>query len=183
MVESSAACPREGESPDGAPGPVSDIETMLRTVPVYEQLIFSPDGQPSLPLTFFSQEELAGRRGKTVSVLREEATPNDEVTRRCKYLNKDEYWKGDPVVARATAQMLRQIVDAEGEREVCVNADPTDDSNDRLGACPTHASILRATERRRKVPPRLEWGIVRARLASCFSGIRHLSGTVPTVRD
>jgi hypothetical protein len=70
---------------------------------------------------------------------------------------------------------MRKIRDAEGRREVCVNADPTTDENDKLGPCPSHASILRAN------PPldptqRLEWQILRVKLAEQFTNIRHQSG-------
>jgi hypothetical protein len=183
MVENSPACPCEGECPPGAPGAVQNNETVLRTVPVYEQLVFGPDGQPGVALTFFSRDELAGRNDKTVSVLREGSTSIEEIARRCVALTQDPSWQSDPVIAKASAEALRKIVDADNQREICVNADPTTKDNDKLGACPTHASILRAIAQNTKVPPRLSWGIIRAQLAERFSQVQHLSGHIPASRD
>ena len=182
MPESSDECPCEGVSPPGAPGSVEDCETVLRIVPIYDQLAFGEDGVPSLTSASFSQDELAGKSGKTVSVLREELTPSSEITRRCTALTKDEGWKSDPVVARASAADLRSIVNENSKREICVNADPTR-AEDILGACSTHASLIRAITQDTKIPLRLAWGVLRATLASRFKDIRHASGISPVRRQ
>jgi hypothetical protein len=182
-MENSTACPCEGDIPDGAPGSVDDHEILLRGVPLYEQLVFTEEGKPTLGPTFFSQDELQGKSGKTVSILRDDLTPAVEVSRRCTALNKDELWQSDPVVARALTEALRRMVNSDNQREICVNADPTTNDNDKLGACATHASIIRAiAESSKSVPPRLTWGVLRANLAARFSDLKHLSGKAPTPR-
>jgi hypothetical protein len=95
-----------------------------------------------------------------VSVLRDEHTAGRETARRAQAMNRELAWATDPVLARGLVMSIRSIRDKEGRREVCVNADPTTDENDKLGACPSHASILRANP-----PPdpaqRLEWQMLR----------------------
>jgi hypothetical protein len=83
-------------------------------------------------------------RCKSEGVRREEHTAPPETARRAQAVNREPKWSSDPVLARGSVISLRNIRDTEGRREVCVNADPTTDQNDKLGACPTHASILRA---------------------------------------
>src|SRR5271165_7364931 len=109
MAPDSTPCPRENECPEGAPGPVACSETTVRSVPLYEQLVWDEEGKPTLATTFFSKDDLAGANHRTVSVLREELTPTDEVARRAKALNKHVCWCDDPVVARASVNVLRQI--------------------------------------------------------------------------
>jgi len=90
-------------------------------------------------------------------------------------MNREPKWSSDPVLARGLVISLRSIRDTEGRREVCVNADPTTHENDKLGACPSHASILRA-DPPLDVTQRLEWQMLRVKLAEQFTEIRHQSG-------
>jgi hypothetical protein len=176
MICDDETCPREGEAPSPAPGPVECGETVVRCVLLQTQLIHNSEGQPVLTAAAFPKDELRGTRGKSVSVLRDKHTAPEETARRAREMNRESMWSSDPVLARGLVISIRNIRDAEGRREVCVNADPTTDENDKLGACPSHASILRAN------PPldltqRLEWQMLRFKLAEQFTEIRHLSGT------
>jgi hypothetical protein len=175
MTSEDEACPREAEAPPPAPGPVESSETLLKIVRLKTELILNGRGQPALTSLAFPRDELKGVQGKSVSVLREEHTAVEEIARRAGEINREPTWSPDPVLARGMVLSMRNIRDDEGRREVCVNADPTTDGNDKLGACPTHASILRAH------PPldlsqRLQWNILRVKLAEQFTDIRHQSG-------
>jgi hypothetical protein len=176
MICDDETCPREGEAPSPAPGPVECTETVVRYVPLQAQLIRNAEGQPVLTAAAFPKDELRGVHGKSVSVLRDEHTAPEETARRAREMNRESMWSFDPVLARGLVISMRSIRDAEGRREVCVNADPTTDENDKLGACSSHASILRAH------PPldltqRLESQMLRFKLAEQFTEIRHQSGT------
>ena len=176
MICDDEVCPREREAPAPAPGPVRCIETVVRFVLLQAQLIRDAEGQPVLTAAAFPRDELRGIRGKSVSVLREEHTAALETGRRAQAMNREQKWSSDPVLARGLVISLRSIRDREGRREVCVNADPTTDVNDKLGACPSHASILRA-DPPLDVRQRLEWQMLRVKLAEQFTKIRHQSGT------
>lgn len=173
-------CPREGDAPSPAPGPVECRETVVRFVPLQAQLIRNAEGQPVLTAAAFPKDELRGVHGKSVSVLRDAHTAAEETARRARAMNRESMWSSDPVLARGLVISMRNIRDAEGRREVCVNANPTTDENDKLGACPSHAAILRAH------PPldltqRLEWQMLRVKLADQFTEIRHQSGNAVQV--
>jgi hypothetical protein len=169
------ACPREREAPSPAPGPVECDEIVVRFVLLQAQLIRNAEGQPVLTAAAFPKEELRGTRGKSVSVLREEHTAPLETARRAQAMNREQKWSSDPVLARGSVISLRSIRDTEGRREVCVNADPTTDENDKWGPCPSHASILRA-DPPLDITQRLEWQMLRVKLAEQFNEIRHQSG-------
>jgi hypothetical protein len=175
MIGDDEPCPREREAPPPAPGPVESSEILVRFVVIREQLIVTDEGLPALTSAAFSQEELRGRGGKSVSVLRDEHTAPQETGRRAQAVNRESAWSSDPVLARGVVSFVRNIRDREGRREICVYADPTTDENDKFGACPSHASILRANP-----PPdrrqRLEWQMLRLKLAEQFTRIRHHSG-------
>ena len=175
MIRDEEACPREKEAPPPAPGPVERTETVVRFVVLRNQLISGPKGRPTLTAAAFTKDELRGFRGKSASVLRAGHTATTEVCRRAREMNKQPRWSSDPVLARGSVSLIRDIRDETGRRELCVNADPTTAERDKLGACPSHASILRAD------PPldprqRLEWHMLRTKLAEQFAEIRHWSG-------
>jgi hypothetical protein len=169
----SAPCRREQEAPNGAVSPLSDGESVIRFVRTSDWLVRDQSGKVSLTSSAFPQQELARKKGKTASVLREIAGPQ-EVKRRAKACNKVLEWRDDPVVAKSEVLPIRNILDAIGRREACVYADPiTDDS----GVCITHASVVRACP----LPPddkRLEWLKLRLKLAELFAEVYHCSGTV-----
>jgi len=164
-------CPCERNSPDGAPGPVADGETVIRFVPLQDWVARSGTGRAELTVAAFPEEELEGRKGKSVSVLRPMTGPA-ELVRRAVARNREAAWAGDPVVARGSVGPMRQLRDGEERREICVNADPI---TDELGHCPTHASILRSNP-----PPdrsqRLQRAKLRLALVSVFLDVAHLSG-------
>jgi hypothetical protein len=175
MTSEDEACPREAEAPPPAPGPVKSTETVVKFVRLKKELILNGRGQPVLTSLAFPKDELRGVQGKSVSVLRDEHTAVEEIARRAGEINREPTWSSDPVIARSRVISIRNIRDTEGRREICVNAHPTTDENDRLGACPTHASILRAH------PPldssqRLQWDMLRLKLAEQFEDIQHQSG-------
>lgn len=171
MTVPSEPCPCEHTAPDGAPGPVADAELVMRHIPVSLWLVWDQQGQPRLTPAAFPEDELRGRKGKSVSVLRGLAAPA-EASRRGIALTKEPAWKDDPVAALARVDALRTLVDRQQRREICVNADPVDTD---LGFCAEHASILRASP-----PPdpsqRLEWMKLRLKLACRFASVSHGSG-------
>jgi hypothetical protein len=152
----------------------------VRFVLLQQQVIRNEAGQPVLTTAAFPRDELRGVHGKSVSVLRDQHTSSEEIARRAQAMNREPEWSSDPVLARSSVISIRNICDTKGRREVCVNADPTTDVNDKLGPCSSHASILRAN------PPldpteRLEWQMLRLKLADQFTEIRHQSGTAVKV--
>lgn len=171
MNASPEPCPCEGNSPDGAPGPVRDEETVIRFVPLRGWVARSGTGRAELTVAAFPEQELEGRNGRSVSVLRTSTEPED-LARRAAARNREPAWAGDPVVARGPVGPMRQLRDGAKRREICVNADPVKDD---LGHCATHASILRSDP-----PPdrtrRLQRAKLRLVLASVFIEIAHLSG-------
>lgn len=173
IAASGDPCPCEGDSPEGAPGPVEDDEAVIRFVPYWNWLLRNGAGDLVLDQAAFPQQELEGKLGKSVSVLRSMTDP-PEIARRAIHRNREPKWADDPVAARGGVRPMRHLHDNAGRREICVNADPI---SDVLGHCPTHASILRAT------PPldrdqRLHWAKLRLALASAFTDIAHVSGSL-----
>ena len=149
-----------------------DDEFVLRFVPSSAWLIHDEAGRATLSTAAFPAEELEGKRDKSISVLRG-MTPPPEIQRRAGSRNLEPGWKSDPVAARAVVQKLRALQDASGRREICVNADPT---TDRLGPCPTHASILRSVPPR-DPSPRTERAKLRFALTRIFADLAHISGS------
>jgi len=168
-------CPHEQIVPDGAPGAVRDDEWVIRFVPSRDWLMWDDNARPVLRSAAFPRDELAGREGKSVSLLRQ-ITPDVAVKQRGKFLNKEDSWRDDPVIAKAEVTKLRGLRDQRGRREVCVNADPTTDD---LGYCATHANVLRACPPLEKTQ-RTEWSKLRLKVATQFTEIRHHSGRAPT---
>ena len=91
---------------------------------------------------------------------------------RAKDCNREDGWAHDPVLARAKTSALRDLRDDRGRREACVHADPI---QDHLGRCATHAYVRHA----HRVPDKKEvmnWAVFRAKVATEFSDVRHVSG-------
>jgi hypothetical protein len=167
-------CPGEQQVPAGAPSAVADSETVTRLVPSLGWIIRDGKGQAALGPVAFPKVDLSGKDARTISVLRDMTEPA-ETRRRAVCMNTELAWTEDPVIARAPVLQLRLVCDTQGRREACVFADPTTAETDKFGACPTHASILRAC------PPldmkqRLEWNRLRLALAQTFAEVRHVSG-------
>ena len=161
--------------PEDAPSRVADEEQVIRVVPHSTWLSRDGRGRTVLTTAAFPEDELAARKGKSVSVFRS-MMDIVEVKERAGKLNKEAAWEGDPVVARSRVEDLRTVRDAAERREVCVNADPWKDEHD---SCPTHASILRAC------PPldtkqRLQWTKLRVAVAEQFKDVTHCSGKTVT---
>lgn len=175
MSLAQGACPDEANSPPGSPGLVLDNEAVIRVVPIMSQIERKTDGTLTLAVAAITREELSGRNNKSVSVLREPSTPATEVLRRALDKNRQVEWTTDPVLARANVGELRKLIDNAGWRTVCVNADPTSDQDDRLGACPTHAGIVRSHPQPAQTQ-RMEWMLVRAAVAEKFDRVEHCSG-------
>jgi hypothetical protein len=181
MSGTTGGCADEAVAPAGAPGPVDDTETVIKFVRVALSLGWDNNGRPYLLPAAIRKEDLEAKKpGKSVSVFREEPAQPGELLRRGCALNAQLEWRVDPVAARASVRRLRQLTDAVSAqwRLVCVNADPTD-SSDLLGACPTHASIVRS-DPKPDGKQRMEWLLARSAVAAAFSemNITHLSSGV-----
>ena len=164
-------CPDEDNLPPKVPGRVQDEETLLRVACQRDWLVHEP-GRTTLSIAAFPKRHLQGQKGASVSLMRP-ATPTDEVLKRAKALNREPKWSDDPVLGRCKAGTVRGVVDCDGRREFCVNADVVTDA---LGELVTHASLLRSCP----VPDgkdRAEWSAVRLQLAQEFDEVRHHSGT------
>jgi hypothetical protein len=177
MSASLGGCAREAFAPPGAPGPVADSETVVHFIKVALSLGWDSSGRPFLHPTAIRKEDLEAKKpGKSVSVYREQLTTPTELLRRGCELNKQQEWATDPVAARASALDLRKLTDmlATNWRLVCINADPTDAKDDPLGACPTHASIVRSDPKPGD-KQRMQWLQAQSEVAAMFSHIVHLS--------
>jgi hypothetical protein len=157
---------------------VEDDEAVVRFVPRRDWIVRSGTGRAELTVAAFPEQELEGRKGKSVSVLRSITEPG-ELARRAVGRNREPAWDSDPVIARGLVGPMRQLRDHAERREVCVNADPITDD---FGICPTHASILRSDP-----PPdrsqRLQRAKLRLALTTSFADVSHLSGRAITDRD
>jgi hypothetical protein len=178
VTQGGGGCPGEANAPPGAPSPVDDTEQVVRCVPVSTDLVWN-QGVPVLGFVAIRREDLEGKNGKSFSVLRDNPlTPAHEITRRATAQNQQPQWASDPVVARAEVIGLRRLTDTyasnPGWRLVCVNADPTD-ATDQLGACPTHASVVRSNPIPGK-EQRAQWLAARSAVAAAFKLVRHASG-------
>jgi hypothetical protein len=179
MSASLGGCAQEAVAPPGAPSPVHDTETVVHFVKVALSLGWDSTGRPFLQPIAIRREDLEAKKpGKSVSTYREPLTPAAELLRRGCALNKQQEWATDPVAARASVLDLRKLTDmlATNWRLVCVNADPTDAKDDPLGACPTHASIVRSDPKPND-KQRMAWLLAQSEVAAMFSqsDIVHLS--------
>jgi hypothetical protein len=175
MTVAPGGCPDEANVPTGAPGAISDSETVVRGVVLSAHLL-DQNGTLILTPAAIREDDLAARKGRSVSVLREPHTSPQETTRRALALNQQQEWQGDPVVARARVAELRKLLDNTNSwRLVCVNADPTTAALDSLGACPTHGSIVRS-DPKPNVKDRLSWFAARIAVATAFNLVSHASG-------
>lgn len=157
--------------PPKVPGRVQDSEVLIRVACQSDWLVHEL-GRTTLSIAAFPKKHLQGQKGASVSLMRP-ATPPDEVLRRAEDVNREPKWSGDPVLGLCTAGAVRGVVDGDGRREFCVNADVV---ADKLGELVTHASLLRSCP----VPDgknRAEWNAVRLELAQRFDDVRHHSGT------
>jgi hypothetical protein len=180
MTAAQQACPCESEVPASGPGLVTDHEIIVRCVPKRDNLLWSDDGVPILGPLAFSKDELAGKDGKSWSVLREPATLPSEVNRRARLLTKEPSWQLNPILARAIVSAVRLLRDDDGNnwRIACVKADPTTAATDQLGPCLTHASVLRA-QPAPDAKNHIAWAVTRTKLAQKFTDIAHCDGTPP----
>lgn len=163
-------CPNEDNPPAEAPGKVENTELVIR-VAVQEDWVLSDSGSLTLSTAAFTKNDLQGRKGASVSLIREMTSPA-EVLRRARALTKEPRWVEDPILGRAVTDAIRRIVDDDGRREFCVNADIVDDD---LGKLVTHASLLRSCP----IPnsdERALWSAIRLLVAQTFNDVRHCSG-------
>ena len=178
MSASPGGCAHEAATPPGAPGPVDNSETVIHFVRLALLLTWDAQGKPHLLPQAIRREDLEAKKpGKSVSVYREALTPSAELKRRGCLLNVQPEWGADPVAARVAVLSLRKLTDALAAnwRLVCVNADPTTAADDRLGACATHASIVRSNPKP-DAKKRMEWLLAQSEVAAAFTRIDHLSG-------
>jgi hypothetical protein len=155
-------------------------ETLLRSIVLLEELATDENGDLCLTSASFRLDDLAQKpidkknpgKLRSVSVLRKELTAVSIVEQRVNALKR--YEDADPFVGLASTSEVRSIVDEEQRREVCVNTDPTH-SDDRLGACSTHASIVRS-QAQQDQSKRLSWHKLRSELASKFDRVVRISG-------
>lgn len=156
--------------PPKVAGRVQDSEVLIRVVCQSDWLVHEL-GRTTLSIAAFPKKHLQGQKGASVSLMRPD-TPPDEVFRRAEEINHEPKWSGDPVLGLCGAGTVRGVVDCDGRREFCVNADVV---TDKLGELVTHASLLRSCP----VPDgkdRAEWSAVRLELAQRFDEVRHHSG-------
>lgn len=172
-------CPEESVARN-CYGPVVDNETLVLAIRSVDHVRVAPDGKLVLAATAIATKDIKGtdegngKRG--VSFEREECAGSEGLLRRIQLLTKSE----DPLVARVEARQIREIVDNEQTRELCVHAEPTDQS-DPYGPSPTHGAF-RARENRREPPTGLSWAILRSEIAGRFRRFGHLkSGVEPVV--
>lgn len=169
LPQAGAPCPDEDNPSEGAPGKVEDDELVIRVAAQRDWVIHEPD-RTTLSTAAFPKSQLQGKAGASVSLMRP-MTPAQDVLMRARAVTKAPEWAEDPVLGRALTVAIRGIVDANGRREFCVNADVVDD---QLGRLVTHASLLRSCP----VPDssqRAEWQAVRLEVAQSFD-VRHCSG-------
>jgi hypothetical protein len=179
------ACPLEYFSPKDSPGPVLDEETIIRLGVIPSHVAINSHGGFHLVPAAVSKSELQGKDDHSYSLLREDHLEKGDLIVRAKGKSTFPGWKNNPVLARTSVGRVRAVVDNNGRREVCVNADPTTDEIDQFGACPAHASALRSENppRSKSDPNRIGWMLLRAWVGACFTDIRHLDGAPVTLSE
>jgi hypothetical protein len=165
-------CPLERVDPSPEVSACSDSESLLKFVELRSLVGQSADGQLYLTASAIRQDDLKGGK-RSVSTLRRLHTPQSEIARRGLAINAEVAWADDPLGVMAVVASLRAIKDASARREVCVYAEPTSSTEDRLGACPTHAGLKRST----KGPDgksKLQWAVLRGEVAKRFTRFVHV---------
>lgn len=172
------ACPLEWISAENSPGPVLNEETIIRLGVIPSHVAIASQGGFHLVPVAVSKSELNGKNNHSYSLLREAHVEENDLIARAKGTNTFPGWNDNPVLARASVANVRAVVDDNGTREICVNADPTTDETDRFGACRAHASALRSENPpRSKIDPnRIGWMLLRTWVGECFTDIRHVDG-------
>lgn len=176
-----ACCPEESAA-QNCHGPVADGETLVVAVKNADHVRPGPDGGLVLATIALASKDIRGidegqgQRG--VSFEREErAGPATLLDRMQKVTGEV-----DPLVGRVEARIIRKIVDAEGIRELCVHAEPTDET-DKHGPSPTHGAF-RARKNRKDPPTGLSWAVLRSEIAHRFRRFGHLkTGAEPVVSN
>lgn len=174
----SQGCPCEDVALAPAPGPVGDAEFLVKVAFAraddFEEI---EGGGFRFAIGAFREQDLRGPMGKrSVSVIRQDHLSDVDCAKRAAQL--EPAWQSDPVVGRIQTLDVRALSDLDAPRLLCVYAEPTGDE-DRLGALPAHAGIVRA----RKLPDdnsRLTWFLVRVKIAQLFGALVHLSGRNPS---
>jgi hypothetical protein len=165
-------CPLERVDPSSAVSACSDSETLVKFVELRSLIGQTADGQLYLTVSAIRQDDLKGGK-RSVSTLRCSSTPQSEIARRGREINREPGWADDPLGAMAVVASLRHIKDGSDRREVCVYAEPTIPAEDRLGACPTHAGLKRSNNGL-IAKSRLQWAVVRGEVAACFTRFVHV---------
>jgi hypothetical protein len=127
------ACPLEYFSPKDSPGPVLDEETIIRLGVIPSHVAINSHGGFHLVPAAVSKSELQGKDDHSYSLLREDHLEKGDLIVRAKGKSTFPGWKNNPVLARTSVGRVRAVVDNNGRREVCVNADPTTDEIDQFG--------------------------------------------------
>lgn len=172
--QNSQECPCEAETPVGAPGPVFEREHVIRVAAQPDWVVPGP-GNPGMTIAAFSRRDLEAREaGRNASVFRDSIL-DENLAARARDIAKTDA----PVYGTADVIRIRSILDDDGRREFCVNADPIQDS---LGKCPEHSGIVR-TKPLPDGKDRVEWQIVRLKLARIFDRIGRCSIDPPKARS
>lgn len=182
IVEAADPCPREQEAPHPAPSPVDDSESLVRLVASVSSIV-GADNTMRLSPGSFARSDIRGTREadgreRSVSTYRRELTPHGELLARAHAHNQERVWSDDPVVAVASVKGLRTICDQTGRREFCVYAEPTSETEDRYGSCPTHAGIKRSKPEQSEMQ-RVEINILRSKIAGIFGPLERLVSGKP----
>ena len=168
----SSPCPSELTDPSSDVGHCRDHEHLIKVVELRMLIVDNGVGRALLAPSAIKQSDLS-KPERSVSTLRKELTSSEEVQRRAKAINKQAEWADDPLIAVASIESLRCIVDRQGRREVCVFAEPTSASEDSLGPCLSHAGLKRSLPA--PLPTdRLDWAMLRGKVAAAFSNLEHV---------
>jgi hypothetical protein len=111
-------CPREGVTPPMSPGPVGDLETVIRFVPIKDHVGQDKSGHYFLRPTAITKEELSGRRNHSFSLVREAHIDINDLKVRAVGRTKSGEWNDNPVLARVQTRRLRALVDNNNWREI-----------------------------------------------------------------
>jgi hypothetical protein len=127
---------------------LDDAELVITVVRTPKQPYRDEAGVWRLAPAAFRRVDVEGKKRKSVSLMRKDFVAESDVRRRAEALNSEMAWKGDPVVAIATAADLRSISSERFSKCTCVYADPISEEaaraeKDPLGECCGHASLTK----------------------------------------
>jgi hypothetical protein len=179
-ISGPAPCPDEGSFKEPVQTPVD--ETLARFIERLRERLIEDDGGWRLHALNFRSDDINGKADKAgrraVSTFRYDAVPALELFNRASAFSEEPELERHPIVALAQTLSIRQIVDGQNRRDLCIYADESEAVHG-FPASPLHASIRKSDP---AIPKqnRTSMQILRSALADAFNQIVQLDRGLAT---